>query len=129
MKKILFAGLFILIGFAASAQTSFKGNVTQIMNAGRIVDLQKITAADLPYTKGNGAPFSILIVPKATDNYTEVEKVTGRMYQGDNNIEIPILVNTWNSTAMVNLSNVSQNVNLFTFYDVYIGFGQNIDDL
>lgn len=127
MRKLFLACLLVFAGFVASAQT-LKGNVTQFMSAGRIVDGEQIQETDLPYVK-QGVPFTIMIVPKSSDNYTEVEKIRARYYQGDNLIDIPILVNTWNSVAINYLADVLQNSNIFTYYDVYIGFGQDIQGL
>jgi hypothetical protein len=127
MRKMFLAALLLMAGWSAEAQVSFKGNVTQFMNAGRIVDMQEVVQSNLPYTKGKGAPFSIMIVPKSSDNYTEIFMVKGKLYQGDTVQNIPVSVNAWNSVALVELS--LDNPTLFVYYNVYVGFGQDIDGL
>lgn len=97
------------------------------MNAGRIVDGKEITAADLPFTKGQGAPFSIMLVPKNSSNNVEVEIIKGRYYQGNLTVDVPFSVNQWNSTALVFIANDPANTTVFLNYRVFVGFGQQAD--
>lgn len=109
----------------AKAQGVYKGYVSQIMNAGRIVDGQELTTLDqLPYTKGQGAPFTILLLPKSDENVKEIEVIKARYYQGDSVVNVPLTIASWNSVALVYID--IDNPTLFINYYVYIGFGQDI---
>lgn len=127
MKKLFLLALFMCLAFVASAQAVKlpKGGVTQIMSAGRIVDgLELTSTGQLPFTAGQGVPFSILLLPKSTSNLKEVEVIKARYYQGDETVNIPIPVASW---SVVSLAAIDiDNPTLFVNYYVYIGFGQDV---
>lgn len=128
MKKLFFGILFSLFALEGLAQVAEeKGAVTPLMNAGRIVDSQEVILADLPYFKGKGAPFSIMLVPKQSDNYTEVAFMKLQYYQGEVARITPVLVNTWNNGAYIRID--TDNPTIFELYNVYVGFGQDIPGL
>lgn len=127
MKKILILTYFMVLSTLAFSQTLPKGNVTQTMSAGRVVDGKELQLSDVStapgFTRGQGLPFSIMIVPKSDANTKEVEVVKARYYQGDVIRDVPLSVNQWNVTALVLLSNHADNQALFTNYRVFVGFG------
>lgn len=125
MKQLIFTAILILGTLAVSAQVQKKGFVSEIMNGGRIVDGKEISVGELPFFKGQGSPFSIMIVPKDTNSVREVEIVKARYYQGDIVRDVPILINQWNVPALVEMG--SDNTAIFTRYRVFVGFGQDIE--
>jgi len=127
MKRLfLFALLMISMqGFSQQVQRFQKGAVPETMFAARIVTLDQVLA--LPYTKGQGSPYSIMIVPKSSSNVKEVEFVKLRLYQSDKVISAPLTINAWNSLAIVSID--VDNPTLFTNYFVYVGFGQFVEGL
>jgi len=128
MKKYLFILAICLASFVSQAQTGLKGNVTTVMNAGRVVDGKEIQVSDLPFTNGRGNPFTIMIVPKVSTNTTEVEVIKARYFQGDAGVirDVPITVNNWNVVALDNIPTDAVNTTLFTNYRVFVGFGSTI---
>lgn len=134
MKKLFILIILSLFGLGVNAQT--KGNVTQIMAGGRIVDGREVISGDLPFKPGStsgiaiglsvGTPFSVMVVPKSSDNVTEVTFIKGKYYQGDAVRLIPLVVNSWNTTALIEID--VDNPTLFTNYNVYVGFGQDLEN-
>lgn len=125
MKQLIFTIILILGTLAVSAQVPKKGFVSEIMNGGRIVDGKEILVGELPFFKGQGSPFSLMIVPKDTNSVREVEIVKARYYQGDIVRDVPILINQWNVPALVEMG--SDNTAIFNRYRVFVGFGQDIE--
>jgi hypothetical protein len=125
MKQLILTVILILGTLAVSAQVPKKGFVSEIMNGGRIVDGKEILVGELPFYKGQGSPFSLMIVPKDSSNVKEVEIVKARYYQGDVVRDVPIMVNQWNVPALVEMG--SDNTAIFTKYRVFVGFGQDIE--
>lgn len=126
MKTKLLIGLLVVLCMPAMAQSLEKGSVTQIMNGGRILAWQELTPANLPFTKGQGAPFSIFLRPKDNSNTTESEVVQLRGFQEDNVKEVPLTVQNWNVVSAVYFPVQTVNTALFTNYRVFVGFGQEV---
>lgn len=131
MRNIAIASIFmllvglLLLATSAFAQVPRKGFVSEIMNGGRVVDGKELSVGEIPFTKGQGSPFSLMIVPKDTNSVREIEIVKARYYQGDVIRDIPIMINQWNVPALVEIG--SDNTAIFTKYRVFVGFGQDIE--
>lgn len=126
MKNLIIVFSLLLLSTVSQAQTIRKGFVSQIMAGGRIVDGQIVVAGNLPYVK-EGIPFSVMIVPKNPENTKEIEIIKARYYQGDVVRDIPLAVNSWNTTMLVYIS--TDNAALFNDYTVYVGFGDDVPGL
>ncbi len=99
-----------------------KGAVTQIANAVRVVDGGEITSLSEVFTKGNGMPFSLKLVPKELDNVSEFEWVKVKLYQGDAVLnQWPIDVLSWSSELFIELH--TDSAPLLDDYRIFYGTG------
>lgn len=107
---------------------SYKGNITEIVNAARIVDGIEITSLPADgYTSPAGNPFAIKLIPKAEDNYKEFEFIQGQLFQSDSVKEWPVDILSWSSELFVNFP-FSNNA-LLTNYRIFLGFGSDIQNV
>lgn len=128
MKKLFLFCLLIVGDCVPSFSQGIKGGVSQVMSAGRIVDGEELTTlAELPYRKDRGTPFTILLLPKNSENVKEVEVIKGKYYQGDTTKNIPINIAVWSSVSLYEID--VDNPTIFVNYYVYIGFGQDVPGL
>lgn len=126
MKK-LFLSIAALLAFSSLSHGQSTPIITEVMSGGRIVDGKEIILSELPFFKGVGRYFSVMIVPKVDGNTKEVELINAKYFKGASARNIPIQVNQWNSVALIEIT--SNNSTLFSNYYVYVGFGSDIPDL
>lgn len=97
-------------------------NVTETVNAGRIVSHGKITSLTAAFSTTNGQPFSIFVIPK---NGTDVLPITVscRLMLDTAASVCPISLYCWNEVMIIEIAAAAINLSL---YDVYWGCGASI---